>query len=281
MDNSNNILNSMYQYHQNIHEYNENMRRFLYLLEDDRQHTNTANRREYSYYNTAPRTSSAIPIINTFMRNYLQNRDDTNVLRYNFEDVVVRPTAAQIHRATETIVCNESHSVYTVCPITLEPFTVGEEMCQIRHCSHIFKKTALMNWFSRNVRCPVCRYDIRNYTRRENEPIVHNEENEIVDDDDNDTVEEPNDDANENETSEFDDIIQELNAESSNRNNRSSSSRSTRTRRSNPILSSLTSAIRSFVQNEVQNLPSHLNSAAELLYTFDIPITFDVSGNEY
>lgn len=51
----------------------------------------------------------------------------------------------------------------TRCPISLEDFTIGEELCEIRHCGHIFKWSALRSWFSRNSHCPVCRYDIRQY----------------------------------------------------------------------------------------------------------------------
>ena len=49
------------------------------------------------------------------------------------------------------------------CPITLEEFNHGERICQIKQCGHIFREEALRNWFRRNVRCPVCRYDIRHY----------------------------------------------------------------------------------------------------------------------
>jgi len=34
----------------------------------------------------------------------------------------------------------------------------------IRHCSHIFSNTGLTSWFRSSCVCPVCRYDIRNYT---------------------------------------------------------------------------------------------------------------------
>jgi len=267
----------MYHYHQNIHDYNENMRRFLYILEDERQRINTTNRREYSYFNTVPRTNTTMPILNTFVRRYLNNRDNTNILRYNYENVVIRPNARQIEQATETVICNESHTIHNNCPITLEPFIIGEEISRIRHCSHTFKKTALMNWFSRNVRCPVCRYDIREYTGI-NEPLTNypNVQDNIESDDNNN---EDTDNNDLNDSSEFDDIIQELNDEVLERNNRTTSN--TRSRTSNPLLSSLTSVIRSFVENEIQHLPSHINNAAELLYTFDIPITFDVSGNDY
>jgi len=46
----------------------------------------------------------------------------------------------------------------------------------------------------------------------------------------------------------------------------------------NPIASGLTNAIRSFVNSELERIP--VNSATtELLYTFDIPLTIDTSGN--
>ena len=33
----------------------------------------------------------------------------------------------------------------------------------IRFCGHIFSTGSLNTWFTTNCRCPVCRYDIRNY----------------------------------------------------------------------------------------------------------------------
>ena len=36
-------------------------------------------------------------------------------------------------------------------------------MRRIHHCNHIFGTTAFDNWFERNVRCPVCRFDIREH----------------------------------------------------------------------------------------------------------------------
>jgi hypothetical protein len=93
----------------------------------------------------------------------------------------------------------------------------------------------------RNVRCPVCRYDIRNYV-----PPQYN---------DND----------------FDELAEELVQESM--------EQSPPPRRTNEITSLLTNTIRTFVNRELNNLPRHLNNAAELIYTFDIPISLDVSGN--
>ena len=45
----------------------------------------------------------------------------------------------------------------------MEPFTANQFVIQIRHCGHIFNIAHLHSWFRSNVRCPVCRYDIREY----------------------------------------------------------------------------------------------------------------------
>jgi hypothetical protein len=85
----------------------------------------------------------------------------------NLRDVVIRPTHEQITNATEEINYSTNHSRYTftntTCPITLEEFQEGEILRRINHCGHVFRESAIQNWFRRNVRCPVCRYDIRDY----------------------------------------------------------------------------------------------------------------------
>jgi hypothetical protein len=246
------LYESMNQYHQNVHEYNENMRRYLHLLQDMVNMNNIHNMENDIHitgrnttYNTTNSNISAAPVINTLIRNFLRNREEGNVFRQTYEDVIVRPSAAQIERATEMIIFDEANDNHnTSCPITLEPFRTGDQVCCIRHCSHMFKRVALMDWFRRNVRCPICRYDIRDYV-------------------------EPTNEEEQEDTTEFDDLVQELVDES----------RPRRIIPTSSLSSTLTTAIRSFVNHELQNLPDHLNSAAQLLYTFDIPISLDVSGN--
>jgi hypothetical protein len=48
------------------------------------------------------------------------------------------------------------------CPICLEDFENGEQVCKINACGHFFKRTGLMRWFERNTHCPVCRCDVLN-----------------------------------------------------------------------------------------------------------------------
>ena len=82
--------------------------------------------------------------------------------------VVVRPTEQQINRATRiTTYSSIVAPNNTRCPISLVAFEDNSEVMQILECGHIFVKDELMNWFNMNVRCPLCRYDIRNYQSSE------------------------------------------------------------------------------------------------------------------
>ena len=90
--------------------------------------------------------------------------EDAGALRRFFQNIVVRPTLEQINSATELIPFNVGEeNVNNRCPITMEEFTEGELIRQIRHCRHQFQEEPIQNWFRSNVRCPVCRYDIRDY----------------------------------------------------------------------------------------------------------------------
>ena len=78
--------------------------------------------------------------------------------------VRVAPSRAQIRRATsDTVFGAIAVPGNTICPITQQPFGPGDEVTVIRHCSHIFTRQDLAEWFGGNVRCPVCRHDVREY----------------------------------------------------------------------------------------------------------------------
>jgi len=110
------------------------------------------------------------PLYNYFY-NYL-TRQFNDLGDLNLTDVVVAPTETEIQNATRNIVFDASGShVNTNCPISLEPFEHGQEVCEIIYCGHLFNNAELQNWFRGNVRCPVCRYDIRNYSQHSNRDI--------------------------------------------------------------------------------------------------------------
>jgi len=100
---------------------------------------------------------------NTFIRDYFFSYTfDPIINNITASTIGTTPTEQQISRATESNLYDLSGN-QTECPITLERFQEGEQVCRIIPCGHIFKSASLQRWFSRNVRCPVCRYDIREY----------------------------------------------------------------------------------------------------------------------
>ena len=88
-----------------------------------------------------------------------------NRVRGNFSDPVsVIATPEQIARATSNILYeNVEEPLNNRCPICLDVFQSSSEVTQIRHCGHIFNRDQLAIWLERNVRCPVCRFDIRDH----------------------------------------------------------------------------------------------------------------------
>jgi len=81
--------------------------------------------------------------------------------------VIVRPTEDEINISTEEVIFGiMSNPVNAVCPITRERFGENDRVMQIVYCGHNFNPPSLRHWFHTNVRCPLCRYDIRDYDPR-------------------------------------------------------------------------------------------------------------------
>uniref|UniRef100_A0A6C0CSW7 RING-type domain-containing protein n=1 Tax=viral metagenome TaxID=1070528 RepID=A0A6C0CSW7_9ZZZZ len=91
----------------------------------------------------------------------------------NFYDTVpVYPTRVQINNGTRRVLySNIENPLNSSCPITLENFDDADNVTQILGCGHIFNHESLNSWFRNHVRCPVCRYDIRNYVPR-SQPLI-------------------------------------------------------------------------------------------------------------
>ena len=82
----------------------------------------------------------------------------------NDSPVRVRPSVAQIRRATRTLLFRDiSNTTQTICPIDRELLHAEDTVLQIIHCNHFFRDTNLRRHFRGNTRCPLCRYDIRDY----------------------------------------------------------------------------------------------------------------------
>ena len=81
-----------------------------------------------------------------------------------FSPVEVLPTPSQVEAATRRVrYCDIVSPLNRSCPISLEEFNDNDMVSVIRQCGHIFITDELNTWFRSNCKCPVCRYDIRNY----------------------------------------------------------------------------------------------------------------------
>jgi len=88
----------------------------------------------------------------------------TNFLRTFYESIQVAPTRQEIDNATRIVNFAEiENPINNSCPVTLDRFENTSNVTQIIPCGHIFSSIGIDNWLQSNVRCPVCRYDIRNY----------------------------------------------------------------------------------------------------------------------
>ena len=175
-----------------MREYSENMRmilQILSLLVQRQYYSRTYVDPTYDYTNRREQPTQSNSRNNTNRRSEIprpttrsrQNNYQSQILSYviypfldlsgsllnppRFQDVAVYPTGEQINSATRIITYDESIELINHrCPISLADFEEGEDIRQIIHCGHCFCEDSIQNWFRSNVRCPVCRYDIRDYS---------------------------------------------------------------------------------------------------------------------
>jgi hypothetical protein len=133
-----------------------------------------------TYVSNATNNSSDITnflwnIINNNTSNINEHDNNPNITNFltNFlNSVPVRPTQEQINNASRLIRYSDIQTPNsTSCAISLEAFTQSDNVRQLNHCGHIFFPDQFNQWFSNNVRCPVCRHDIRNTTSTIPSPI--------------------------------------------------------------------------------------------------------------
>ena len=78
--------------------------------------------------------------------------------------VRVRPSLRQVRTGTRLLVYRDVSGItQTICPIEREDFVAEDSILQIIHCGHIFREMSLRRHFRNSPRCPLCRYDIRDY----------------------------------------------------------------------------------------------------------------------
>lgn len=100
-----------------------------------------------------------LQLTNNVLRNMNRSTDNSAVVTFtipsNFSDpVLVRPTQEQINSSLVDI--ENSTSTCAICQDL-----ISFDGVKIRHCNHEFHRSCISSWFGINVRCPVCRHDIR------------------------------------------------------------------------------------------------------------------------
>jgi hypothetical protein len=161
-----NILNTMYTDNnrqiQNLTESNNQIRNVLTnILTNSRRHTNRQNNRYNNWFN------NLIHATNT--------NQSRNLFQSFFEPVEIYPTQSQIEIATRRVRYSDIIAPPNIsCPISLELFNDSDMVTVIRHCGHIFDCEQLNTWFRSNYKCPVCRYDIRNYNTNSSNSFFNN-----------------------------------------------------------------------------------------------------------
>ena len=155
-------------YVDNIPYYVDNLQ--LFTIPNSRSNTNT-------------NTNTNTTIGNQFSR----------ILNSFLEPINIIPTQSQIENATRTIVYGDIlDPINTSCPISLEGFTDTSNVIMIRHCRHIFNTNSLMSWFNSNCKCPVCRYDIRDYNPNNNNNNNNNNNTQNEEQEENDELDNNN-----------------------------------------------------------------------------------------
>jgi len=100
-----------------------------------------------------------LEVINRIYQAQLRNNQASAVITLtvpsNFSDPVpVLPTQEEINTSLENIESTTSN-----CAICQDSISSGG--CRIRQCGHVYHRSCILSWFAMNVRCPVCRHDIR------------------------------------------------------------------------------------------------------------------------
>jgi hypothetical protein len=108
-------------------------------------------------------------------RSRTENTNFSRLIQSFLQPVEIFPTSTQIENATRRVRYSEILTpLNRTCPISLENFCDNDNVTIIRFCRHIFNTEHLNTWFRTNTRCPVCRYDIRNYNSNVSTDIFRN-----------------------------------------------------------------------------------------------------------
>jgi len=171
-------LNTMYSDNvrqiENLNRTNDEIRRTLTTLLLNSSRNRTANARRPTYTRSSDVNRRTYVNRRTSLNNMFEEPETPGLPSENdrllriFESfltpVVIFPTPTQIELATRRVRFSDIiEPINNSCPISLDVFNENDTVTVIRYCGHIFNTSQINDWFRANCRCPICRYDIRNY----------------------------------------------------------------------------------------------------------------------
>ena len=158
-----NYISNFQEYQENVTDYNRNISRMMNFVANSSNVSLTTN---HETQNQPRRTNFEYDLL-TYLLTTMNtpNRANSGL------------TESAIENNTRMITYSENMEE-SICPITHNPFESGEQVCQIIHCGHYFKREAIIRWFQANNTCPTCRHVIRE--SRENNNINNTNNNNVI-----------------------------------------------------------------------------------------------------
>ena len=93
------------------------------------------------------------------LQRFFANMYSSSIEEFLQQNVVVAPTEDELMRSTIVHMSEEDYS--DACSICIDNIEKHQELRTIFHCMHTFHKECIDTWFKENVKCPMCRHDIR------------------------------------------------------------------------------------------------------------------------
>ena len=75
---------------------------------------------------------------------------------------------SEAKKNNEFIESNTKNKMEDVCPICLDPLSDGSPVCMLRPCTHMFHCSCISKNKEYESRCPMCRSDIEEITKKLN-----------------------------------------------------------------------------------------------------------------
>ena len=85
-------------------------------------------------------------------------------IQNNMEDVDISPDINVLTSSSSIHIYNTLETEFESCSICMENFSSNSIVRKLNNCGHIFHVDCVDTWFETNIRCPVCRTDLREET---------------------------------------------------------------------------------------------------------------------